>query len=181
MIDLTIMKKVGTVQNLIASGKREDALVAIDELSTWYRQHIGVMNAAEKLQFIGGLADFYSQVDEPAKEIPYWEELCELAGNDLAQLGIMATDEDIVRTGFDFLRLGRAYRKHWRTANAREKFERAAEILGELGMKVDVEALLKNDERVLVGEFRGQRIYVTWAGLHSSIGVGDSDFSIHFA
>jgi hypothetical protein len=160
VIDLAIMQKMRTVQSLIAAGKMEEALAAIDELSAWYRQHSGVMNAAEKLQFIGGLADFYSQVDEPAKGIPYWEELCELADSDLAQLGIMATDEEVIRTGFDFLRLGRAYRKHWRTANARKKFERGAEILGELGMNVDVETLINSDEKVLVGEYKGQHIYV---------------------
>ena len=160
MIDFAIIEKVQQVQCHISSGMKEKALVALGELSDWYLKHSKFMNTAEKLQHLGGLADFYGQVDEPAKEILYWEQLCELADQDLAQLGIMAADEDIIRTGIDFLRLGRTYRKYRRTVNAREKFERGTEILGELGMKVDIEELLKSDERVLVGEYKGQPIYV---------------------
>jgi len=73
----------------------------------------------------------------------------------------MASSDDILRTGFDFLRLGRAYRKQGRTFNARTTFERAVRILEELKIKIDLEPLLTCDGRVYLGEFQGHRLSVT--------------------
>ena len=72
----------------------------------------------------------------------------------------MASDEDVLRTGFDFLRLGRAYRKQGRSFNARTTFERAVKILEELQVTPDIHELLTCDGQVIVGQYKGQKLFV---------------------
>ncbi len=161
MIDLTIMKKIQEAQQFIANGDRREAINAIDQLAARFSQASPKMNTIERLSMIGGMADLYSQVGEAAKEIPLWEQLCGLAENDLIRLGVMASSEDLLRTGFDFLRLGRAYRRQGRTSDAKRRFEQAAGPLRELGISINVDQLLRCDKTVFVGEHNGQRLFVT--------------------
>jgi len=117
------------------------------------------MSVPEKLQFTGGIADLYSRLGETGKEIPFWEELCRLAESDLSRLGLMALDEDILRTGFDFLRLDvpietRGNLQFQKSARASRKHFREA------GNHDDVEQLLTRDNQVCVGKYKGQRLYV---------------------
>lgn len=160
MFELAIIEKITAAQQLAATGHREQAVAIVDEIVAWYSENRPLMSRSERLEFAGGTADLYSQLGETAKEIPLWEELCRLAESDLSQLGLMASDEDILRTGFDFLRLGRAYRKQGRSFNARAAFERAESILEELKVTLDVEQLLTCETQVLVGEYKGQRLRV---------------------
>ncbi|MCU0857461.1 MAG: hypothetical protein MUC65_03545 [Pontiellaceae bacterium] len=160
MIELEVIDKMGSAQRLISRGKLAEAVAIIDAVVSWYSEHSHAMSEIEKMELLGGTADLYCRADKAEKEIPLWEELCRVAESELSRLGLMASDEDVLRTGFDFIRLGRAYRKQGRTFKARGEFGRAAEFLAELKIDLDIDRLLSSDDQVLVGMHNGQKMVV---------------------
>jgi hypothetical protein len=86
MFEIAIIKKVQEVREHISRGEHRQAVEAVDYLASRYSERKNLMSAPEMLEFTGCIADLYSRLDESAKEVPFWEDLCRMADNDLAEL-----------------------------------------------------------------------------------------------
>lgn len=149
-IPLNLIRQLHDALELIKQGEKAESAAILNSIYNSLDKIWDALYGIESMEMLGMLARGFQELNQTEKEIRILEKLCTLADNDLNRLALLATDNDIISTGMDFVSLGIAYNRVSRKEDARKTLIKAKKILEEIEWVVEVEDII-NGKKTFIG------------------------------